>query len=443
MRTEPHFHPGPAGAAVIRPEPAVALADPVTLTPVDGVTLTTLVDNSPDLLRPDQGPVRQHTRLVAVATAAARLTTNVLNIGRGRRAIGWVAAVALGLMLAGCANGNQVSPSGTPTSTANRAPVVAGSIWVANEGGDSLTVLDAASNAVTTTLTGLKHPHNVQVSPDGATVYAVSHSDNIVVAIDPATYTVAAVAATGPAPAHVIDAPNGKVYVTNTADGTVSVYQPPGLQPVGRIQLGDMPHGLRAAAGGSIIVVANTMAGALDLIDPATDQSMGAIPVGPGPAQVAVTADGHYAYAGITSPPAVVKVDLAARKVVGTARVSDSPVQLYLTPDEATVLSADQGTAQQPGHTLSVIDTNAMTTRGTVPTGSGPHGVVIDTAGTRAWVTNTYANTVSVIDLPTLSVVAAVPVGAEPAGISFSTRSPAPASTKTTQLNIPAPAAGR
>ena len=114
----------------------------------------------------------------------------------------------------------------------------------------------------------LKHPHNVQVSREGATVYAVSHSDNIVVAIDPATYRVAAVAATGPAPAHVIEAPNGKVYVTNTADGTVSVYQAPGLQPVGRIQLGDMPHGLRAAAGGSVIVVANTMAGALDLIDP-------------------------------------------------------------------------------------------------------------------------------------------------------------------------------
>ena len=95
-------------------------------------------------------------------------------------------------------------------------------------------------------------------------VYAVNNSDDTGVAIDPATYTVAVVASTGPAPAHVIDAPNGKVYVTNTGDGTVSVYQGPGLQPVGRIQLGDMPHGLRAAAGGSVIVVANTMAGALD-----------------------------------------------------------------------------------------------------------------------------------------------------------------------------------
>ncbi|MGB8506331.1 YncE family protein [Mycobacterium sp.] len=304
-------------------------------------------------------------------------------------------------------------------------------------------MLDGALSTVATTLTGIKHPHNVQVSHDGATVYAVSNSDNIVVAIDPATYKVAAVAATGPAPAHVIDAPNGKVYVTNMGDGTASVYQGPGLQPVGRIQLGDMPHGLRPAAGGSVIVVANTMAGALDLIDPAADKSTGTVPVGTGPVQVAVTSGGQYAYTGITNPPAVVKVDLAAHKVVGTATVSASPVQLYLTPDEATVLSADQGTAQQPGHMLSVIDTAAMTVRGTVPTGSGPHGVVIDTSGTRAWVTNTYVNTVSVIDLPTLSVVATVPVGPEPAGISYSPHPPAPAGAETTQLNIPTPTPSR
>lgn len=345
-----------------------------------------------------------------VSSRAARAV-----FSRGRLVIKRVAvAVTLGVVVTACSNGNQVSPRGTPTSTVPRA----GSVWVANEGGDSLTVLDSATNTVARTLAGIKRPHNVQVSRDGATVYAVSNSEDIVVAIDPATYKVVAVAATGPAPAHVIEAPNGKVYVTNTGDGTVSVYQGPGLQPVGRIQLGDMPHGLRPAAGGSIIVVANTMAGALDLIDPATDKSTGTVPVGSGPAQVAVTTDGRYTYAGITNPPGVVKVDLAARRVVGTATVSAPPVQLYLTPDEATVLSADQGTAQQPGHMLSVIDTASMTVRGTVSTGSGPHGVVIDTSGTWAWVTNTYANTVSVADLPTLSVVATVPVGTEPAGIS-------------------------
>ena len=79
MCTEPHHHPGAASVAAIRPEPVVAPTDPVTLTPVDAVTLTTLVDNSTDLLLPDQGPVHRHGLLAA--GAAQRLATNVLDTG--------------------------------------------------------------------------------------------------------------------------------------------------------------------------------------------------------------------------------------------------------------------------------------------------------------------------------------------------------------------------
>lgn len=355
------------------------------------------------------------------------------------------AAVLVAVLLAAvsaCSAGQPADSGQSTTSAASPAPAdVAGSVWVADEGGDSLTVLDAATNTVTTTLTGLPGPHNVQVGGDGATVYASSSSDTVV-AIDAATYRVTASAATGPEPAHVIEAPNGKIYVANSGDGTVSVYQTPTLQPVGRIDVGGMPHGLRAAADGSVIVVANHMAGAVDLIDPRTDRMLGAVPVGEGPAQVAVTADGRYAYTGTTQPPAVVKVDLNARKVVGIVAVSASPVQLYLTPDGATVVSADQGTREAPGHAASLIDTATMTVRAAVRTGAGPHGVVIDRAGMRAWVTDSYDNAVSVIDLASQTVAATVAVGDEPNGISYSTRPPA-ASAATIALNIPAPAVDR
>jgi YVTN family beta-propeller protein len=316
-------------------------------------------------------------------------------------------------------------------------------VWVANEGADSLAVLDTATNAVSATVTGLKKPHNVQVGRDGGTVYAVSSTTNTVVAIDAAAYTVKAVASTGSGPAHVIEAPNGRVYVTDANDGTVSVYQGPELRPDGRIDLGGMPHGLRAAAGGSVIVVANTMAGALNVIDPATDRLSGTVAVGTGPAQVAVTANGRYAYAGITDPPSVVKVDVGARNVVGSVRVSASPVQLYLTPDESTVLSADQGSPENPGHTLSVMDTSTMTVRGAVGTGAGPHGVVVDNSGMRAWVTNAYDDTVSIVDIGSLSLVATVAVGAGPSGISYSSRPPATSSSATVTLDVPQPAGGQ
>ena len=64
-----------------------------------------------------------------------------------------------------------------------------------------------------------------------------------------------------------------------------------------------MPHGLRAAAGGSVIVVANTMDGAVDLIDPATDKYERAVPVGASPAQVAVSSDGSTPTPGPPSRP--------------------------------------------------------------------------------------------------------------------------------------------
>lgn len=58
-------------------EPYGDLTDPITLAPVDAVTLTTLVDNNTDLLLTDQGPVHRYSLLSAAA--GARLPTTVLD----------------------------------------------------------------------------------------------------------------------------------------------------------------------------------------------------------------------------------------------------------------------------------------------------------------------------------------------------------------------------
>jgi YVTN family beta-propeller protein len=356
-----------------------------------------------------------------------------------RRVLAVHGAVLLAVVLVGCSAGDTETASspGSPAAPPGSAGIP-GSVWVADETGNSLTVLDTAANTVATTLTGIDGPHNVQVGRDPVTVYATSAGSDMVVAIDAATYRVIATAATGPHPAHVIEAPNGRVYVANSDDGTVSVFQGQSLLPLGRIDLGGMPHGLRAAAGGSVIVVANHAAGALDVIDAQSDRVRFSVPVGQGPAQVAVSADGRYAYTGLTKPAAVVKVDLSARKVVGSVGVSAPPVQVFLTPDEARVVSADQGTPDAPGHAASLIDTDTMTVAATVPTGAGPHGVVIDPTGRLAWVTNSYDNSVSVVDLTRQTVSATVPVGAGPNGISYSPRPPA-VGAPTVALKLPAP----
>jgi 7,8-dihydropterin-6-yl-methyl-4-(beta-D-ribofuranosyl)aminobenzene 5'-phosphate synthase len=79
MCTEPHHtHAGSAHFAP-GPESDVELRDPIRLAPVDAVTLTTLVDNTSDLLLADQGPVKR-AGLLHAATGP-RLATSVLDGG--------------------------------------------------------------------------------------------------------------------------------------------------------------------------------------------------------------------------------------------------------------------------------------------------------------------------------------------------------------------------
>lgn len=55
----------------------------IPLMPVEAVTLTTLVDNSTDLLLADQGPVKRAGLLAAAG--ARRLPTSVIEGGEARR----------------------------------------------------------------------------------------------------------------------------------------------------------------------------------------------------------------------------------------------------------------------------------------------------------------------------------------------------------------------
>ncbi|MFI7700565.1 YncE family protein [Nonomuraea sp. NPDC049480] len=302
--------------------------------------------------------------------------------------------------------------------------------------------INAATNGVVTTVGGISGPHNVQVSPGGDRVYAVSGAA-VVAELDAATYRLKASGPTGRAPAHVVVTPDGaKAYVTNYGDGTVSAYQQGDLASAKMIRVGGGPHGARPTPDGNAVVVANMKAETVDVIDTRAHVKSAAVPVGGPPVQVAISCNGRYAYATISRPAGVVKIDLQAAKVVARTAVPAAPAQTYLMPDGRTLLSADQGTEEKPGSSISLIDTESMTVTGRIATGSGPHGLVVEPTGRRAWVTNVYDGTVSVLDLPARKAIATVEVGDEPNGISFATRPPTAPAAARMQVTLP-PATSR
>ena len=312
----------------------------------------------------------------------------------------------------------QVSPT---HSDAKPVIDVRGTVWVANEAGNSLTAIDAATGRVINTVRGIEAPHNVQASDDGRSVWAVSGHDSTLVGIGAKSQRLAGSAATGEHPAHVVlDQASARAYVSNSGADSVTAFDLKTMRPLATIPVGSFPHGMRISPDGSTLMVANMKGGSVTLVDLRSLRPAATIPVGEAPVQVAFDRSGS-AYVSLNSEDAVAKIDLATRRVVAKRPTGDGPAQTYVTGDGSRLLVANQGTEEAPADTLSVFDTATMQLVGTVRTGRGAHGITTDPGGRFAFVTNMYDDNVAIVDLDKLKVVSTIKVGDMPNGISFST----------------------
>ncbi len=327
---------------------------------------------------------------------------------------------------------------------AGSAYAATGKVYVADEGANTVSVIDAATFKKVGSIPVGKGPHNVQVSPDGKWVWVTNNGEptkaaeampagkmpksehaamagaGAVWVIDTANGTVTAKVPVGMHPAHVVVAPDGRTaYVTNGGDNTVSVVDTAAQRVIGLIPVGSSPHGLRISPDGKQVWVANLKGGTVSVIDTDSRKQVARISAGKGPAQVGFTPDGRFGFVSLSEENSVAVIDPSSHKVIRKIAVGTVPIQLHATPDSALVLVANQGTSKKPGTTVSLIDVASMKVAATIETGAGAHGVVVDRDGRRAFVTNTYANTVSVIDITARKVVATVPVGKGPNGISI------------------------
>jgi YVTN family beta-propeller protein len=291
---------------------------------------------------------------------------------------------------------------------------VSGAVWIANEGAGSLSVLDAATNDVVATVTGVAAPHNVQAG-DGLSLWVTSGRGTLLRL--ETHYDLHQERRVGRHPAHVIELPDGDVWVTDEAGDAVTVF---GGGARATLPAGDGPHGLRASRDGRHVLVANRGSDSVSLYDAATRRALAEIPVGREPVQVAFAPDGATAYVTLRGENAVAAVDLSRHEVVDRVAVGRGPVQLYPTPDGRRLVVANQGTAARPGRTVSLVGTSPFRELAKIAAGAGPHGVVVDPSGRRAYVTNTYAGTVSVLDLERRRELAEIPTGRGPNGITFS-----------------------
>ncbi len=311
----------------------------------------------------------------------------------------------------------------------------AAKVYVANEEGGSISVIDLQNDSTATIdltdSTGVKYdPHNVQVAPDGRTVWASgvpedsTHQEQLIV-IDAATGVIKARISVGKNLdlVHVVlDDESKNAFVSANKGNSVIQVDAATYKMVRTFPLGKEhgPHGMRYANGK--LYIANMGSKSMSVLTVA-DGQVTDVPMGSMAAQVAVTRDDKYIFVSLIDSKEVARYDLKTKLInlIPLPGGAQGPIQLYATPDSKLLYVADQGgVMERPmSDKVYVIDIATSKVINTITTGQKAHGVVVSKDGESTYVTNSAVNTVSIINVATQKVIRTIPVGKGPNGISY------------------------
>ena len=120
-----------------------------------------------------------------------------------------------------------------------------------------------------------------------------------------------------------------------------------------------------------------------------------------------IVAQGNFWYVSLINTGKIQKFDAHADTLVASGNVVGAPALLALTPD-GSKLYISQFTSSTK--LISVMNTATMMVEKTIPVWTMPHGIRMNTAGTRLYVANMMSDNISVIDVAGDSVVETIPL---------------------------------
>jgi YVTN family beta-propeller protein len=193
-----------------------------------------------------------------------------------------------------------------------------GAIWVASGLLGSVSRVDPTVNQVTATIPVTERSSAGSVAVRLGLVWAV-YGNSVFGRIDSASNRLTATGAAGSSPS-AIAIGEGAVWITNSADSTVSRILPETATVVGTITVGRHPSGIAVGDGG--VWVTDQVDGLVTRIDPSSGSAV-TISVGRGPTGIAVGASAVWV--ANSGDGTISKIDPEQRQVVATLRVGSRP----------------------------------------------------------------------------------------------------------------------
>ncbi|WP_086787376.1 beta-N-acetylglucosaminidase domain-containing protein [Streptomyces caniscabiei] len=284
----------------------------------------------------------------------------------------------------------------------------------ANFSGASVSSIDLSSGRSTEIAVGA-NPGEVVTSADGRTAYAANQGSNSVSVIDVTSGEVTATVSVGRVPAGLALTPDGDtLWVANYTDGTVQPVDTGTLRAGATVAVGSGPENMAITPDGRTLYVANIHDNTVSPVDLGTRRAGAAIPVGPRPFNVVAAPDGKTVYVSNSGGSTVTPIDTASNDTGPTLLVSGQAYGLGLSPDGRTLW-----VSPSTGDYVTPVDTVTGAPGEQITVGRSAFDVGLDWDGGTAYVTTADGNELVPVDTVSGTAGTPLPTGAYPLAVAL------------------------
>jgi PQQ-dependent catabolism-associated beta-propeller protein len=288
-------------------------------------------------------------------------------------------------------------------------------IFVTNERGNSISVINGESLEVEASIDIGKRPRGIGLSPDHSELYVAVSEENLIAVVDPVSLKVIRKFKSGSDPETFAVHPNGNIYISNEDDAKATVFNPSTGEQVAEIPVGLEPEGVAISPDGKKVIVTSESTNMLHVIAVPEHTIIANVLVGARPRSAVFNRAGDLAYATSEISGEVKKVDMENYKILSKAKIADEkakPKDILLSLDEKTVYVAG-GRANQ----VLVMDAEKMELIKAIPVGKRVWGLAMTSNGKRIFTTDGVSGTVSVIDTDSNKRIKTINVDKFPWGV--------------------------
>jgi len=315
-------------------------------------------------------------------------------------------------------------------------------IYVTNSAGDSVHVIDPATQKVVQVIPGIEGAHGVDFSPDGKRVYVSNESDRTLDVFDRASGKLVSKVKLSGHPNNIATTKDGGRVVVGIAEdpGALDVIDTTELSVAKTIAVNGRLHNVYVTPDNKYVITGSIRTKVLTVIDLASEKIAWELKLDEGvrPMAMEKASDGSVRriFAQLSDLNGFAVVDFAARKEVDRIKLPDngfgaqerrldSPSHgIGVAPDNKTLwvtsiaANAVYAYALPELKLLGHAALPEIKVDGRKPISSVPNWVTFTPDGKLLYISNAAARSVSVIDTAAIKLVATVPVGEVPKRIN-------------------------